>query len=91
MYGIKRSLLDHITKSELNDFKGVSRLLIDKITEFGRDKGLNEIIVVNSLETMIPILNKYGFTEYENDDDMSPERKFINPISLSYTYFSKDI
>ena len=91
MYGIKRSLLDHLTRSKLNEFRGVSRLLINKITEYGRDKGLNEIIVVNSLETMIPILNKYGFTEYENDDDTSPERKFINPISLAYTYFAKDI
>ena len=91
MYGIKRSILDHITKSKLEQFKGISRILINKIEQFGKEYNKIKLLVINPLETMVPILKKYRFTEVINDDENTDERKFINYISWSYRYFTKEI
>ena len=90
MYGIKRNILDVLTRSKLSVFKGISRLLINKIKEFARKNGLTKIIVVNPLESMSPILNKYGFMVYETSDE-TEERKFMNPISGTYAYWTLDV
>lgn len=91
MYGIKRSILDHITKSKLEQFKGISRILINKIVEFGKEYNKIKLLVINPLETMVPILKKYRFTEVINDDENTDERKFINYISGAHRYFTKII
>lgn len=88
MYGIKRSILDVITNNPL--FKGISKLLINKIIQFANENNLIKIIVVNPLPTMVSILIHYGFTEYENEEE-TPEREFLKPISSTYHYLTYDI
>ena len=91
MYGIKRSAMDLVTGGCLPEFRGVSKLLIDKINDYGKQLGLKEIIVINPLPGMKPILSHYGFIEYEDDDDESPIRIFMEPISPTYEFFARDI
>ena len=88
---LKGSLIDIITKKGLSDYGHVSRQLVSKIEDFGRQLGLTEIVAVNPLPGMKPILEHYGFDEYEDDDDESPVRKFMEPISVSYSFFARDI
>ncbi len=90
MYGIKRSILDIITKSQNPLFKGISQLLINKIIEYAKENGLTKIIVINPLPPMIPILLKYGFAQYETSEE-TLEKQFIDPISSTYAYFTYDI
>jgi len=91
MYGIKGSLIDVVTQKRLSDYAGVSKQLIATIENMGRSRGLSEIIVVNPLPGMRPILDRYGFEAYEDDDDNSPVRQFIQPISSSYDFYARDI
>ncbi len=90
MYGIKRSMLDIITKHQNNVFKGISKLLINKIKEFALSNNIKKIIVANPLEGMLPILEKYGFIRHE-DEGESIEKSFLKPITGAYTYYTYDI
>lgn len=91
MYGIKGSLIDVITRKTLSEYGRVSRMMIEKIEELGLSLGANEIIVLNPLPGMRPILERYDFIEYEDDDDDSPVRQFMTPISNSYEFWARDI
>mgnify|MGYP001158828090 CR=1 FL=1 len=88
MYGIKRSILDVITNNKL--FKGITKLLINKIIEFAKENNLTKIIVIEPLPAMRPILIHYQFTQHETNEETS-ERQFFEPVSSAYLYFTYDI
>lgn len=88
IYGIKRSILSVITNDKL--FKGITKLLINKIIQFAKDNNLIKIIVVNPLPPMRPILIHYGFNQYLTEEE-TIEKQFLHPISSTYHYFTYDI
>lgn len=88
IYGIKRSILDVITNNKL--FKGVTKLLINKIIQFAKENNLTKIIVIEPLPAMRPILIHYHFTQHETNEE-TPERQFFEPVSSAYLYFTYDI
>lgn len=85
MYGIKRSILDIITGSRINIFKGISKLLIDKIKEFCYKNIKKSIIVANPLDPMVPILDHYGFKIIF--DEESDEYQFVSSLIYGNNYY----